>query len=324
MPVIENSTYKKAPAWLPGGHAQSIYPTLFRKVAPPAFQSYRIETPDDDFIDLDLTRTRPDNDKLVVLSHGMEGNNRRKYIWGMVNAFAREGWDALAWNYRSCGQEPNRRSRLYHCADLDDIRAIINYALSLGYKRIILCGFSMGGNITLNYLGNFADDMPDEILGGITFSVPCDLTACSIKLDSGFNKVYVWNFLLTLRRKVRLKHAQMPDVYDIDGLSDVKTLRDFDNRYTAPIHGFLSAEDYWDKASCMHVLDKITRPVLLVNAKNDPFLAPSCFPVEAAEKSGHLYLEMPQEGGHVGFISPGPMYWSERRALEFAGTHLNV
>lgn len=322
MPVIEQSSYSGLPAWIHGGHAQSIYPSFFRRVKTPACQSIRIDTPDDDFLDLDIYRAKAGNNRLVILSHGMEGHARRQYMVGMANAFLREGWDVLAWNYRCCGAEPNRQRRLYHCADLDDIRTIISYATSMGYDSIILGGFSMGGNITLNYLGTFADDMPDEVLGGITFSVPCDLTACSIKLDKGFHRVYVWNFLLTLRKKVRLKHEQMPQVYNIDGLDKIKTLTDFDNKYTAPLHGFLSAEDYWYKASCMHVLEYIKKPCLLVNAKNDPFLEGACFPVQAAAASRHLHLEMPEQGGHVGFIAPGDLYWSEKRAVEFAREHL--
>lgn len=322
MPLISKSSYKR-PWWLPGGHAQSIFPSFFRRVdAPPGGQAGRLDTPDGDFIDFDLYQAKPGNKRLVILSHGMEGHARRKYIYGMARAFLGAGWDALAWNYRSCGPEMNLRPRIYHCGDTDDIRAIIAHALDLGYSGIILVGFSMGGGITLNYMGRHAASLPPELLGGIVFSVPCDLTACSLRLDKGFNKIYTWNFLLTLRDKIRKKHAQMPDVYSIDGLSKITTLKAFDDRYTAPVHGFLSAEDYWHKSSCMHVLEDIQRPVLMVNAKNDPFLEGRCFPVEAARKSEHLYLEIPSGGGHVGFTSGGGLYWSEARALEFARERL--
>lgn len=318
MPIINESTYKH-PWWLPGGHAQSIYPSFFRKTAEPGGRkSLRIDTPDGDFLDLDLYEAVERNSRLLILSHGMEGHARRKYMLGMASAFLAEGWDALAWNFRSCGPEPNRNPRIYHSGDTADISAVIRFALNKGYRSIILCGFSMGGAITLNYLGKQVESVPPEVLGAITFSVPCDLTACSLRLDTGFQRLYTWNFLLTLRQKIRKKHEQMPEVFGIDGLGKIKTLKAFDDRYTAPIHGFRSAEDYWHKSSCMHVLEHIRRPVLIVNAKNDPFLLGRCFPVEEARKSELIYLEMPESGGHVGFSSKGPRYWSEERALEFA------
>ncbi|MDR2735121.1 MAG: alpha/beta fold hydrolase [Spirochaetota bacterium] len=320
MPIIENSTYTP-PWWLHGKHMQSMYPRMFRRVPQPEYEIQRIPTPDGDFLDLDITQSLPHNGRLVILSHGMEGNSKREYIWGMARAFRLEGWNILAWNFRSCGTGINRQPRLYHCADLDDIGTVIAYARKLQYTRILLLGFSMGGNITLNYLGTFAGDLPEEILGGIAFSVPCDLADCSRRLDTGFNKVYRRVFLSSLQNKIRQKNKILPEIYSVDGLAQVKTLRDFDRKYTAPIHGFLSAEDYYNKGSCAHVLEKITRPTLLVNALNDPFLSPKCFPTEAARNSRYLYLETPREGGHVGFALPGALYWSERRALEFAGEH---
>lgn len=325
MPIVTKSSYH-GPAWLPCGHAQSIFPTFFRKqgLCDPALKkrkSSRIETPDNDFIDLDIYEAKAGNSNLLILSHGMEGNARRKYVLGMAGAFLHEGWDVLAWNYRGCGPEINATARLYHCGDTEDIQTVIRHALGLGYKSIILGGFSMGGAITLNYLGRHAGSLPREVLGAVAFSVPCDLSACSLRLDTGFHRVYTANFLLTLRQKIRQKHEQFPDIYKIDGLEKVKTLKAFDDRYTAPIHGFLSAEDYWYKSSCMHVLTELKRPVLIVNAKNDPFLVGRCFPIEEASANDSLWLEMPEAGGHVGFTSSGEHYWSEARAVEFAREH---
>lgn len=321
MPIIRKSSYKH-PFWLPGGHAQSIFPTFFRRRGLPGVcKPRRVQTLDGDFLDLDIYEALPDNSKLLILSHGMEGDSRRKYILGMAGAFLAEGWDVLAWNYRGCGPEMNAKPRLYHCGDTEDIQTVIRHAVELGYLSVILGGFSMGGAITLNYLGRHAESVPPEVLGAVTFSVPCDLTACSLRLDRGFHKVYTANFLLTLREKIRKKYAQYPKFYNIDGLDKIKTLKAFDDRYTAPVHGFLSAEDYWYKSSCMHVLEYVRRPVLVVNAKNDPFLVGRCFPLEEARKNECLWLEMPESGGHVGFSSAGKYYWSERRAVEFAREH---
>lgn len=321
MPIISKSTYGH-PLWLPGGHTQSIFPTFFRSLREPeGRKEQRISTPDDDFIDFDLYKASEHNTRLLVLSHGMEGHSRRKYVLGMASAFLDEGWDVLAWNFRSCGPEMNIQPRIYHCGDTDDIQTVIRHAVNCGYQSIILCGFSMGGAITLNYLGRNSEAVPPGVLGAITFSVPCDLSACSIRLDKGFHRVYTWNFLRTLREKIRKKHGQQPNIYNIDGLSKIKTLKAFDDRYTAPVHGFLSAEDYWYKSSCMHVLEFIRRPALIVNAKNDPFLSGRCFPLEEARRNEAIYLEMPETGGHVGFISRGGLYWSERRAVDFAREH---
>jgi hypothetical protein len=320
MPVLHNSSYK-APWYLLGAHIQSFSPRLFRRVPKSESVRRRIETPDDDFLDIDLVQKSPHTGKLLILSHGMEGHSGREYIRGMAGAFLREGWSTLAWNFRSCGPESNRQRRLYHCADLDDIRTVITYALSLGYTKILLSGFSMGGNITLRYLGILAESLPKEILGGIVFSAPCDLASCSFKLDKGFNRVYRWIFLRSLKNKMREKSKTFPEIYTTKGLRQIKTLSDFDNVYTAPVHGFLSAEDYYTKSSCIYALGKINRPTLIVNALNDPFLAPECFPYAEAGKSEFVYLETPREGGHVGFGGPGALYWSEKRALEFAREH---
>jgi predicted alpha/beta-fold hydrolase len=322
MPVIE-STYA-APWWLPGAHAQTVFSRLFRRVARTPHKRLRIETPDDDFLEIDLARATPHDGRLVILSHGLEGDSEREYIWGMAGAFLREGWSTLAWNYRSCGGTPNRQPRLYHCADIDDIATVIAYAVSLGYTRILLVGFSMGGNIVLRYLGAMAGNLPAEVLGGITFSVPCDLADSSTKLNKGFSKVYRWIFVRSLKNKVRQKSKTHPEVYSAEGLGQVKTLPDFDNMYTSRIHGFRDANDYYTQASCKYMLDRIDRPALIVNALNDPFLSPECFPYATAEKNKHLYLETPAEGGHVGFVGKSGargMYWSEMRALEFAREH---
>jgi len=328
MPVLQSSQYT-APWWLPGAHIQSISPRLLRRVEKPAYTRRRIETPDNDFLDLDLAHNPSGDGKLLILSHGLEGHSDREYIWGMAGAFFREGWSTLAWNFRSCGQALNRQSRLYHCADLDDIRTVIAFALAQGYTRLLLSGFSMGGNITLRYLGVLAGNLPKEVLGGFAFSVPCDLASCSRKIGKGFNKIYSLIFLKSLKKKVRQKSAAFPELYATAKLRDIKTLRDFDNTYTAPVHGFLSAEDYYAKASCVSVLERIDRPTLLVNALNDPLLGPECFPYAAARENAFLYFETPGEGGHVGFASKsarsrdftGSLYWSEKRAVEFAREH---
>lgn len=323
MPVISSSDYKPQ-FWLKGRHLQTCWPSFRRKVEHPDPEETRIETPDGDFLDLYLNRcgeTGGTGRRAVILCHGLEGHGRRTYILGMSRAFLEAGWDSLSWNFRSCGRELNRLPRMYHSGDTGDLSAVINHAVKLGYAELVLIGFSMGGNQVLKLLGEGGDGLLPEIKAGIGVSVPCDLTDSCISLSRGLNRLYTRNFLGTLKAKIKAKHERWPELFDISGLESITTFKEFDDRYTAPIHGFLSAEDYWYKSSCMHVLTELKRPVLIVNAKNDPFLVGRCFPIEEASANDSLWLEMPEAGGHVGFTSSGEHYWSEARAVEFAREH---
>ncbi|MDL2307498.1 alpha/beta fold hydrolase [Desulfovibrio sp. OttesenSCG-928-C06] len=340
MPLIRESAYS-APFWLPGGHCQTIYPSFFRKVQVPDLQTYRLNTPDGDFLLLEraqasTSRSRlvgsldTTNSRVVILSHGLEGHSRRQYILGMARTFMDAGWDAIAWNFRFCSPfapdgvgEPNFAPRMYHSGETGDLRTVLEHALSLGYTEILLVGFSMGGNQILKFFGEDGDALPSEVRGGVAVSVPCDLTASCRELSRGFNKVYVKNFLKTLLLKVKRKHAQTPDLINIEGIDSIESFDEFDGRYTAPLHGFASAGDYWAKASSKQFLGGIRRPVLLLNSMNDPFLPAECLPYDAARESEYLFLETPNCGGHVGFTAKdrqpwGDRYWSEWRALEFS------
>ena len=324
MPCIAASSYRP-PRWLPGAHAQTIFPVLFRAMDDLPFERKRIPTPDNDFVDLDILTCglRPPKG-VVILSHGLEGNSRRKYIRGMCLAFAEQGWDCVARNFRACGGDMNVLPGMYHSGQTDDLHTAIEYCIEAGYTRIILTGFSMGGNQVLKYLGEEPDRVPSEVKGAAAFSVPCDLTGCARELDRPQNSVYMRYFMKTLRQKVVLKHKKFPDLYPLEGLESMRTFKEFDGRYTAPVHGFASAYDYWAKSSCLPHLPKIRVKTLLVNAKNDPFLSPSCFPVGSAKNNPALALEMPRHGGHVGFVSPlgKNAYWSEMRAVQFFADEL--
>jgi predicted alpha/beta-fold hydrolase len=176
----------------------------------------------------------------------------------------------------------------------------------------------MGGNQTLKYLGEAPERVPSRVTAAVVFSVPCDLPGAAVELDKPGNTVYMRYFLRSLRQKVRLKHTLYPDLYPLDGLEAMRTFAEFDGAYTAPVHGFASARDYWEKAASLPHLGKIRVPTLLVNARNDPFLSAGCYPVRIARENPHLYLEMPEQGGHVGFPGgDGPLYWSDRRGAAF-------
>lgn len=317
MPVVPHSDYTP-PRLLSNGHIQTIIPSFFRRVEI-AYQRERIDIPDGDFLDLDWSRI--ESDKLAILSHGLEGSSDRAYMRGMAKAFNVHGWDALAWNYRGCSGVPNRKLKSYHSGATGDLETVIKHALFLNqYIELCLVGFSMGGNITLKYLGENGDSIPEEVKSAVAFSVPCDLKSSAEKLARFSNKIYMHRFLGFLHKKIQLKMKMFPGEINDDGFDQIRTFKEFDDRYTAPIHGFEDAEDYWRKCSSKQFLDNIRIPTLLINSKNDPFLSEACYPIEQAKSNPYLCLEIPESGGHVGFISlhNNGIYWSESKAVSFA------
>ena len=317
MPLINRSDYK-APLFLQNGHIQSIYPTLFRRFDTGFYERERIFTPDDDFLDIDWSRTG--SNKLAIISHGLEGNSHRNYVVGMVKMLNRNGWDALAWNYRSCSGEMNRRLRFYNSGTIDDLEVVIEHAAKIeSYKEIVLIGFSMGGNLSLLYLGNKGSRIDSKIVRSVVFSVPCDLKASTRELAKFKNRIYMGRFLKTLHQKIRTKMKLMPGQINDDNYHLIKNFKDYDDRYTAPLHGFNNAEDYWSKCSSNRFIPEIKIPTLIVNACNDPFIADGCYPVNETSDSKCVYLETPKSGGHVGFMQfkRDKSYWSEERTIEF-------
>jgi predicted alpha/beta-fold hydrolase len=283
------------------GHLQTILPSLLRRVNGVRYQRERIATPDDDFIDLDWSRRGSRH--LALLCHGLEGSSQATYMRGMARALNQAGWDAVAYNYRGCSGTINRRLRAYH---------------SIGFV-----GFSLGGNLVLKYLGENAASLDPERHWAAAVSVPCDLKASARQLDRAVNQVYNWRFLRTLTAKARWKAHCYPGCIDTSRLPSVRSLKDFDDVYTAPVHGFRDAEDYWRRCSALRFVNGIRIPTLLINALNDPFLAPPCFPYDAARRNDSLFLETPTSGGHVGFLPSNPRepFWHEARVVQFAGAH---
>jgi len=309
------------PPWLFGnGHVQSVFPTLFRRVAVPAYTRERLALADGDFLEVDWLRGG--NDRAVIVSHGLGGHSRRWYVSAMVRALAADGWDAVAWNFRGCGGTPNARPAFTHSGSSGDLAAVVDDVRARGcYQKIALVGFSMGGNITLLYLGRDGDSVPREICGTVVFSVPCDLAGASEAIARPGNRIYMIRFLRELRRSLEKLAAKFPETISMHGYDEIKDFRGFDDRYTAPLHGFRGAADYWARSSSKHVIPAITRPTWIVSAKNDPFLSSSCFPVEEAAANPYVRLLTPASGGHCGFMAFNPQrrYWSEeftRQALK--------
>ena len=317
VPLLPPPSYTPPLKLLRNGHLATIWPTLLRRVSGVIYDRERLATPDDDFLDLDWVRTG--RARVAVVSHGLEGSTDRAYMRGMVRALSRAGWDVLAWNYRGCSGTLNRRLRTYHSGATDDLDLVVQHALGQGYPACALVGFSLGGNLTLKYLGEQSAAVDPRIQAAVVFSVPVDLGAASAVLDGPSAWLYRWRFLRTLRAKAVAKQRQFPDGLAHLDPAAITSLRAFDDAVTAPTHGFADAADYYARASSRPLLPAIRVPTLLVNAADDPFLAPSCFPHEEARASDVLYLEVPEYGGHVGFTafdSEG-LYWSERRAAVF-------
>lgn len=316
MPIIPSS-YKTPPYYLFNGHVETVVPSIFRRIQDVAYVRERIELQDGDFLDLDWINNN--HKQLIVLSHGLEGSADRHYVKGMARYFAHHGWDALAWNCRSCSGELNRLPRFYHHGDAEDLRVVIDHAASKGYASIVLIGFSMGGNMTLRYLGENPSAVNEAVKAAITFSVPCDLTSSVNELNRASRSFYRQRFLNKLGKKIAAKAKIYPDLISHDGYDQIKTFEAFDNRYTAPLHGFKDASDFYVRASCRPFLAAIRQPALIVNAANDPFLTTPCYPMDIARNHPYVHLEIPRRGGHVGFSLPGSnINWMELRALEFA------
>ena len=318
MPVVNHSSYN-SPIWLRNGHLQTIWPVLFRNPPLPSLWRERLETPDGDFIDIDHIPACAGirSGRVAILSHGLEGNSTRRYMLGMAEALNRRGWDVVARNFRGCSGEMNHTLPLYHGGETDDLHLVVQYCVSLGYGSIVLVGFSMGGNQTLKYLGERDRTIPSQVSAAVAVSVPCDMEGAAEVLSLPSRAPYMAYFLRTLRRKVEEKHSRFPDLIDIDGLDRIRTFSEFDDRYTAPLHGFDSARHYWRESGCLRFLEHIDVPFLLINASDDPFLSPDCYPNRIAEANAAMTLEMPPWGGHVGFVTPGQdLYWSEKRAAD--------
>jgi len=302
------------------GHLQTVMPAFFRQVNGVEYKRERIETPDNDFLDIDWIKKGAS--RVVIISHGLEGNTSRPYMKGMSKCFSESGFDVLTWNYRGCSEEINRKPRFYHSGATDDLETIVNHAIDLSYSSISLIGFSLGGNLTLKYLGEKGNKSAIE--RAVAISVPMHLHHSSLEMLKLKNRLYVWRFLGTLKEKVTQKALVMPDRISTAHFKAIKNLFDFDDYYTAPLHGFDNALDYYNKCSSYFFLEDIAQPTLILNARNDTFLSEESFPDSGKFRNQNLNFEFPDQGGHCEFpIKINGLYWSEIRALEFLKRDLN-
>jgi len=300
-------------------HYQTIAPNIFRSV-PVDYRRERIDTPDGDFLDLDWL-DHEDSRKLVILSHGLEGDSRRVYVASAARYFLRHGWHALAWNCRSCSEEMNRTPKLYSHGQTEDVETVVDHALSTGrFDRIVLVGYSMGGNLTLKYLGTMGARRPQEVTHGVAFSAPVFIQHSADSLDLSENFIYRLKFKRSLTAKIKAKEAQFPGRVDFSKLKDVKVWRDFDRATSLCISDYDDLDEYYAYLSSGNFVGGTTAPVLIVNAQNDPIVPDACNPYELAATHPLITLETPAWGGHVGFALRGKEHnWMDERALAFVG-----
>ncbi|HSD99972.1 MAG TPA: alpha/beta fold hydrolase [Burkholderiales bacterium] len=318
----------RAPWWLPGGNAQTVYAALATPWPRVAYHRERWDTPDGDFIDLDWIdppslathHSSLGDPPLVVLFHGLEGSSRSHYALALMAAVRDRGWRGVVVHFRGCGGELNRLPRAYHSGDSAEVDWILR-RLRPRNPRLFAVGVSLGGNALLKWLGETGASAAAVLDGAAAVSAPVDLMAAGDALDRGFNLVYVRHFLSSMKRKSLAKLARYPGLFDAARVRAAGTLREFDDIVTAPLHGFRNTDDYWTRASAKPWLRTIEVPALVLNARNDPFLPASALPAPH-DAAPSVLLEQPPDGGHAGFVSgrfPGDLGWLPARVLGFFG-----
>ncbi len=321
----------RAPRWLPDGHSQTIWPAVIAPLPRVSFHRVRWDTPDGDFVDLDFLEPPSSADALdpqplVVLFHGLEGGSSSHYARGLMNTVGALGWRGVVPHFRGCGGEPNRLARAYHSGDSEEVDWMLR-RLRTGHAAaapVLAVGVSLGGNALMKWLGERGDAARDVVRAAVAVCAPQDLEAGARSLSSGFNRVYMANFLKTLKRKSLDKLDRFPALYDRAAVLASRTFFDFDTVVTAPLHGFRDCYDYWTRSSCKRFLGGVAVPALVINALNDPFVPASAL-ARPAEVSRHVTLEYPAHGGHVGFPSerpPGGHTWLPARVLAYFRAHV--
>jgi predicted alpha/beta-fold hydrolase len=296
-----------------------MYRTLFTN-SKINFNRKRIQTPDNDFIDLDFSKVKSKH--LALLIHGLEGSSNSKYILSTTQYLNKKNIDVVVFNLRGCSGEPNNKLKSYHSGETKDLDFVVKFLTeNCDYNKISIVGFSLGGNMSLKYLSEKKKDCPAILNAIVAVSPPCDLKGSSIELAKKSNFIYMKRFLKTLTKKAFEKNKRFPNEnLNIDNIMASKNFADFDNLFTAPTSGFESAEDYWLKASSLFDLEDIKKPTYLISAENDPFLSKSCIPFSIAKNHKYLFLEAPKHGGHIGFIqsfSAKNNLWLEKKVTNF-------
>lgn len=297
MPLIDGSDFIPSGRYR-NGHYSTIVPHLLGKKPTVKYQRIRIDTPDNDFLDLDYVTSG--HQRLLLLCHGLEGNSQSGYVLSYAHYFNNNGWDILALNYRGCSGVPNLRLQMYNSGSTEDLHLAI-YDRIKEYDEICLLGFSLGGNLVLKYIGEEVFDITPKLKAVIAISAPLHLEDASRQLLKWDNTLYQWRFLLSLSNKIIQKKRQYPDDIRRRKLLKCRSLYKFDDHFTAPLFGYRDAAEYYAKNQSIQWLENIKIPSLIINAEDDPFLGPKCYPKELIRGLDDVSLCTPRYGGHVGF-----------------------
>lgn len=323
MPILSCNFNPALP--FKSAHFNTMYRPLFMKDTI-KYQRKRITTWDSDFIDLDFSTIG--SETLVLLIHGLEGSSQSNYMITTSNYLNNTGFDTVCMNLRSCSGEDNALLETYHSGKTDDVDFIVRHlTTNYKHKNIVIVGFSLGGNLTLKYLGEYIN-IPLKVKGGVAISVPIDLTTSQAELSKLKNKIYLNEFLKTLKLKILEKSEKFPE-YKINKrlLFKATKFRHLEKQYTVPVFGFKSSDDYWLKASSKPYIPKIKVPTLLINSLDDSFLSKECYPFKEAQNSDNFYLLTPNYGGHVGFTSSfnnNENKWIEKKITEFIQENIGI
>ncbi len=315
MPII--TSHFRTSYFFKNKHVNTVYRTLFTRPKV-SYARQRIAMDNQDFIDLDISSVS--SKKAALLIHGLEGSSQSKYILASTQAFNNNEIDVVVFNLRGCSGEPNNRFESYHSGETKDLDFVIQYVIkNYFYTHISLVGFSLGGNMLLKYLGEQGPNVLKPITSAIVVSAPVDLKGSSMELAKKHNAIYMKRFLKTLVKKALQKSNMYPEKSLNPGsIKNCQNFYDFDTCFTAPSFGFESAEDYWEKASALKWLTSIQLPTYFVTAKDDPFLSDSCYPLAIAKEHPHLFLEVTEKGGHIGFIQNfHKKDWLEKKMTNF-------
>jgi len=328
MALIKDNSY--LPSFLfRNKHFNTLYRTLActPKKYNVSYKRQRISTPDDDFIDLDIATNNSKN--AVIIIHGLEGSAQSLYVLSLVKYLNKQNIDAIAVNLRGCSGQDNKQLYAYHSGFTQDLECIIDYVLSnYSYKTISLVGYSLGANLVLKYMGEKGINIPNIVKSCIAVSAPCSLEDSSVQLKKKSNYIYILAFLKSLKIKARLKFKQFSNhSLDERKILHAKNFHDFDNYFTAPVFGFESAKDYWQKNSCKQFLKGIKKPTLLLTALDDPFFGDDSYPFKEAENHQYFDLLATKHGGHVGYnaaFKRAKNLWSEEYITNYIKEHLST
>jgi hypothetical protein len=295
----------RAPWWLPGGHPQTIWPALLSRAdlaRPPGYVRERWRAPDADFIDVDHLPAGAGAPRLVLF-HGLESSSTSPYAVAFAQAARARGWHFVVPHFRGCSGELNLAPRSYHSGDFDEIGWVLGRVRATAGAPVLAAGVSLGGNALLRWAEEAASTAASTVRAVAAISAPVDLAAAGAAIDRGLNRlIYARMFLRTMKPRALKKWQQYPGLFDRERLIAARTLHAFDDCFTAPLHGFAGADDYWRRASAKPRLNAIRVPALVLNARNDPIIPRDSLP-QAHEVGPHVTLWQPHEGGHVGFVA---------------------